>query len=149
MSARPPSAGWRYWALLACQSAGAGIVLWKAVPIYQRLLDGSPGAERHLETIAWALLAIALLQPAFWINRRYAPAIAAHARPVASHFVMFFGRMIFVLVAGLFSVVFYIRQADLIFSIWREGLLLAVLFSTFCYTAELERLGRALQTPPD
>jgi hypothetical protein len=44
----------------------------------------------------------------------------------------------------MFGVVFFTRFQELQFSIWNVSLLLAVLFSMFCYTLELERLGKAL-----
>ncbi len=51
----------------------------------------------------------------------------------------------------MFSVVFFTRFKELEFSIWKVLFLLAVLFSLFCYTLELERLGKAFweaQTEP-
>jgi len=57
------------------------------------------------------------------------------------------GRLSFVFIEGLFSLVFFTRFEELEFSIWKALLLIAVLFSLFCYTLDLDRLGNALSEP--
>src|SRR5947207_897848 len=49
----------------------------------------------------------------------------------------------FCVIGGMFSVVFFTRFEELEFSIWKVLFLLAVLFSMFCYTLDLDRLGKA------
>lgn len=141
--------GWCYWLLLASQSAGAGIILWKGIPIYRQLLLGEPDPGPRLSIFLYAVAALALIQPAYWLARRFPPPVGRVSRPLPAHLVMFLGRMVFIYVAGMFSVVFYLRYAELRFAFWREALLLAVLFSMFCYTTELERLGKTLLDPTE
>ncbi len=138
---------WCYWLLLASQSAGAGIILWKGIPIYRQLLLGEPDPGPRLSIFLYALAALALIQPAYWLARRLPPPVRRVSRPLLAHLVIFLGRMVFIYVAGMISVVFYLRYADLRLAFWREALLLAVLFSMFCYTTELERLGKTLLDP--
>ena len=57
---------------------------------------------------------------------------------------MFLARLNFVFVGGLFSAVVIVRAADLEFVAWRAALLGGVLFSMFCFSIELERLGNRL-----
>jgi hypothetical protein len=45
---------------------------------------------------------------------------------------------------AVFSAVYLVRFNELEISLWGFVLLSSVLFSIFCYTLELERLGRAL-----
>ena len=59
------------------------------------------------------------------------------------HAIQFLGRLSFVFIGGLFGVVFFTRFEQLEFSIWKILFLLAVLFSLFCYTLDLDRLGKA------
>jgi hypothetical protein len=139
---------WCYWLLLASQSAGAGIVLWQGVPIYRRLLLGTPDTGPRLSVMLWALLAMALIQPAYWVARRHSPAVGHVPRPVLGHVVQFLGRLTIIYLGGMFGAVFYVRYQELQLAVWRELMLVAVLFSVFCYTKELERLGLALMEPP-
>ena len=59
------------------------------------------------------------------------------------HAIQFLGRLSFVFIGGMFSVVFFTRFEELEFSIWKALFLLAVLFSLFCYTLDLDRLAKA------
>src|SRR5947207_14446323 len=43
----------------------------------------------------------------------------------------------------MFGVVFFTRFQQLEFSVWKASVLLAVLFSMFCYALDLDRLGKA------
>jgi len=129
------------------QSTGAGIVLWQGLPLYRYLMVGVPEAVPQNPLTLWALLAVTLFQASFWPARAVPPVVGRTARPFLAHLILFAGRMTFVYVGGLFAVVFYVRHAELRFAPWRETLLLAVLFSMFCYTLELERIGRALLEP--
>ena len=133
----------RYWLLLLCQSATAGAVLWGGVPFYRRLMLGEHNSELEVASVIQALIVVAVMQSAFWRARQF-PVPVLRARPFVAYLVMFLGRLTFVYIAGLFAVVFYIRNPDLRVGLMREALLLVVLFSMFCFTTELERLGKAL-----
>ncbi len=139
----------RYWLLLACQSAGVGIILWMGVPIYRRLLLGAPDTGPKLSVTCWALIALALVQPAYWMARRIPPVVGGGPRPFLGHVVQFLGRLTIIYVGGMFAAVFYVRYHELQLAFWREAMLIAILFSVFCYTKELERLGQALMEPAD
>ena len=62
---------------------------------------------------------------------------------VLGHAIQFLGRLSFVFIRGMFSVVFFTRFESLEFSIWKVLFLLVVLFSLFCYTLDLDRLAKA------
>jgi len=62
---------------------------------------------------------------------------------VLGHAIQFLGRLSFVYIGGMFSVVFFTRFEELEFSIWKVLFLLTVLFSLFCYTLDLERIAKA------
>jgi hypothetical protein len=64
--------------------------------------------------------------------------------PVLGHLILFLSRLNFIFAAGVFSAVYLVRFNDLDISLLGSVLLFAILFSIFCYTLELERLGRAL-----
>jgi hypothetical protein len=131
-----------YWLLLSTESAGAVLILWNAVPIYRRFLVGSTEPESYV--LAWAILAVLLIQVAYWSGMRIFPSFRVGKQIVLGHVVLFLARLNFVFVGAFSSVVFFVRFRELQFSLWRGSLLLAVLFSMFCYTLELERFGRSL-----
>jgi hypothetical protein len=60
------------------------------------------------------------------------------------HIVLFVGRLSFIFGAALFTAVMYLRFPELERSIPRFAVLVAVLFSMFCYSLELEWLALQL-----
>jgi hypothetical protein len=134
-----------YPALFALEVAGAIIILWHGVPIYRRLLEGAFVQGTDLAVIAWAIVGSLLIQIPYWISTLKVFRLLAVPRHIfAGHALMFLARLNFVFVGGLFSAVVIVRAADLEFVAWRAALLGAVLFSMFCFSIELERLGNRL-----
>ena len=101
--------------LFAMETAGAAIILRVGVPIYRQILLDVSSHVPRVQTIGWATLAIVLIQSGYW------------------------GRWLF---PSIFSMTFFLRFDELHLTPLRLGILMAVLFSLFCYTQELERLGR-------
>ncbi|MBB2753301.1 UNVERIFIED_ORG: hypothetical protein GGI57_004011 [Rhizobium aethiopicum] len=70
---------------------------------------------------------------------------------VLGQLVLFVSRLAFIIASALFSLVLFRHLPEIDFGrngsgfVWRGLLLLAVLFSVFCFTTELERLGLALR----
>jgi hypothetical protein len=134
-----------YPILFALEVAGAIIILWHGVPIYRRLLEGALAQEADLAVIAWAIVGSLLIQVPYWISTLKVFRLLAVPRHIfAGHVVIFLARLNFVFVGGLFSAVVIVRAADLEFVPWRAALLAGVLFSMFCFSIELERLGKLL-----
>ena len=75
-----------------------------------------------------------------------APTAAARgAHIVAGHLAGFVARLSFILASSTFAVMFFVRFEQLSLPPHRILMVLALLFSLFCYTLELERLARAIQ----
>lgn len=133
-----------YGLLFTIQSIGAFIMLKNAPPIYRSLLSGNYASDGSNLYWIWAVLLSIL--PAYWLIRKRTPRIGntwGRNGMISGHVVLFIGRMIFVFVGGLFSAVFYMRENEFKFT---SGLfyLIALLFSMFCYTLEIEKVGREL-----
>jgi len=64
---------------------------------------------------------------------------------VAGHLAGFVARLSFILASSTFAVMFFVRFEQLSLPPHRILMVLALLFSLFCYTLELERLARAIQ----
>jgi hypothetical protein len=137
---------WLYPLLLAVQTIGAVIIYSQGLPLYRQLVAAPEQFEsRTLERASWSLSAIALIQIAYWIRYRVRPPMPRFVNAAIGHVVLFFARLSFVLATSVFSFVFISRKPDF-FQIPGHGtmLTLAVLFSLFCYTRELENLGKDL-----
>ena len=135
------------WLLFTAETMGALIILWNGVPIHQRLLMGSTADQASPRVFVLGAVAIILIQSAYWIRLRRLPPLRFKRQLVLGHAIQFLGRLSFVFIGGLFSVVFFTRFEELEFSIWKALLLMAVLFSLFCYTLDLDRLGKAFSEP--
>jgi hypothetical protein len=133
-----------YFVLLAMQTIGAAILFWFTVPLFrQALLD--PGS--HLprpENLIWSLSAITLMQAGYWIRYRLRPRLPQLRNAFVGYIVLFIARMSFVLATSIFGFVFIVRRPELYVPTSRYFVLVIGLFALFCYTQELEQLGRAL-----
>src|SRR6266699_1135253 len=131
------------WLLFTAESPGALMILWNGVPIHQRLLMGHTAQQANPRIFVLGAVAVILIQSTYWIRLRCFPPLRFKRQLVLGHAIQFLWRLGFVFIGGMFSVVFFTRFKELEFSIWKVLFLLAVLFSLFCYTLELERLGKA------
>jgi len=129
------------------ETAGSLIILWAGVPIYRQIVVDVSGHEARLQTLGWALLSTVLIQTGYWGRLRWHHKLPRRGHILVAHAVLFLARLSFVFGAGTFSVIFFLRFGELHLSPLRLALLLVVLFSLFCYTLELERLGKALLGP--
>ena len=131
------------WLLFTAESAGALIILWNGVPIHRRLLLGHTTQQADPSVFVLGAVAVILIQSAYWVRLRCFPPLRFNRQLVLGHAIQFLGRLSFVFIGGLFGVVFFTRFEQLEFSVWKVLFLLAVMFSMFCYTPDLDRLGKA------
>ena len=131
------------WLLFATESLGALIILWHGVPIYRRLLMGVTNEQAGANVFLWASIGVTVIQVSYWIRLQCFPPPRFKRRLILGHAIQFLGRLSFVFIGGMFGVVFFTRFQQLEFSVWKASVLLAVLFSMFCYALDLDRLGKA------
>ncbi len=137
---------WLYYTLLSIQTAGSGLFFSYGTPIYRQLLAGSK-ARLEVDVILASVASIALIQIAYWTAWRRIPRLRCGYHPLLGHVAQFVGRLSFTLAGGFFSTVFIVRFQQLDFSTWRVVLLIALLFSAYCYSQELDRFAAALKSP--
>ena len=63
---------------------------------------------------------------------------------MVGHLAAFVARLSFILASSTFAVMFFVRFDQLSLPLHRILLVVALLFSLFCWTLELERLAKAL-----
>jgi hypothetical protein len=134
-----------YYLLLAMQTGGASIVLINGIPIYRQMAGDFSKHQPQPAVLWWALVSVALIQIAYWLRLRLQPARPQGTHVLTSHLVSFVARLSFILASSTFGVMFFVRFEELSLSPSRISVVLALLFSMFCYTLELDGLARALQ----
>lgn len=136
-----------YLLLFGLQLAGALTCLFCLLPVH-RVVMRDLSKQGCDPTAAWYQLAvIVLIQTGYWLRVRLNPAMPRWRNIVASHLSTFCSRLSFVLVSTVFS--FYmVNNFDKVqVPFFRVVLTLATLFSMFCWSLELEHLGRSLKAP--
>ena len=137
----------RYLLLFTMQTIGAAVLFWYGIPLFrQTLLDPGSHVPRP-ENLVWSLSAITLMQAAHWIRHRLRPRLPQVRNAFVGHIVLFVARMSFVLATSVFGFVFIVRRPELFVPTSRYIVLIIGLFALFCYTQELEQLGRELIGP--
>jgi hypothetical protein len=131
-----------FWVLFSIQIATAAVVLWNGVPFYRKLLLSQQGSDPGLYTTAVICTVIGLL--AYWGIVPLRDNVKLRANQIAGHLIQFVGRLVFTFAGGMFSVVFYVKFNDLDIQVWKLILLMGILFSLFCFTTQIEWLGRKL-----
>src|SRR5262249_19761156 len=133
-----------YALLLAVQTAGALIILWKGIPIYRQIVADASQHEPQTGTFLWTLAAVALIQTAYWLRLRLHPTLPKGSNALLGHVLPFLARLSLIFTTSSFSVIFFAQPKGLNLPPSRFPALVAVLFSMFCYSQELERLGKAM-----
>lgn len=144
-----------YLSLLAIQTAAATFIFWMIFPFFRQLTNelGEP-QEMSLLVEGEIALGTLILHSAYWARYRWIAVEAPLYSPLLGHLVQFGSRTSFFFGGALFSVVFFRHVPALpalpaLDQILLKGFLLSwVLFALFCYSLELDRLGKAIEEPP-
>jgi hypothetical protein len=139
--------GNRTYLLLALQTIGAGLFYCNGLLLYREVASDPTAYSPNAATWGWSLPAIALIQVGYWIPHRIGPVPPRVVNVILGHGVLFLARLIFVLPVALFSFVFISNKLEDKMPLVRYVLLVAGLFSLFCYSLELRRYGMAMLGP--
>jgi hypothetical protein len=138
----------RYFFLFVMQTIGAAILFSFAVPLFRQVLLDPAGHVARPENLVWSLSAITLMQAGYWIRHRlHLPLPQLFCNALVGYIVLFGARMSFVLATSVFGFVFIVRRPEFQIPTSRYFAVIIGLFALFCYTQELEQLGRALIGP--
>ena len=143
-----------YFALVGVEFLEVAALIWRMFPTFHGILlnPGSQGDFRVFdETIVFAL--VLLFQGTYWFRLLRVPVPALSASLPLNHLMMFGGRLNFIFGAAFFSAVFFRHlpalpsDVSIIVMMFRAILFVGGLFTLFCFTLELERLGAAFAAP--
>ncbi|RYF31157.1 MAG: hypothetical protein EOO23_03395 [Comamonadaceae bacterium] len=144
-----------YLAVLIIQTAAATFLFVMIFPVFRQMIVklGEP-QEISLLTDAEIALSALTLHGAYWVRYMWIAIIPPMHSPFVGHLVQFGSRTSFFFGGALFSVVFFRHVPALAAlptidqTLLKGFLLFWVLFALFCYSLELDRLGKAIEEPP-
>jgi hypothetical protein len=141
-----------YAGLLVVQTAAATFMFWVVFPLFRQMIDrlGEP-QELDLSVEVMILFGTLVLQCAYWARYRWITVWVPFRSAVIGHVIQFASRISFFFGGALFSMLFFRHLPELeafpaIEQAANRGLVIMwVLFALFCYSLELDRLGRAME----
>ena len=133
-----------YWILFLGQTIGDATILFHAIPLFRRLVTSGLYEKAHPKILVFAALGVIIIQVCYWLDQHWFTTLRLGYNAFLGHVTLFLSRLNFIFAGAVFSAVYLVRFKELDISVWGFVWLSSVLFSIFCYTLELERLGRAL-----
>jgi hypothetical protein len=141
----------RFWPLFAVQTAAVCALVYLALPAFVAIADSLGHAVELLpHRIIGMVAALTVFHAAYWSRLRWAPMPTMPKNILLTHAFLFLSRLSFVFAAAFFSLVSFrhlpaLTSSPEVFEMAARGaLLLATLFSLFCYSLEFDRIGKAM-----
>jgi hypothetical protein len=141
-----------YALLLVMQTLAIFIVVLTMIPIYDALMAALGHQLRHLPQSPLMLMAaLVLFHCTYWYRLLRVPLAVAGRSLLLSHVVLFIARLSFIFGGSLFALIMFRHLPSLVDvpDPWRLAARFAativIMFSLYCYSTELERLGVALR----
>jgi hypothetical protein len=133
-----------YWILFLGQTIGDATIVSHLVPLFRRLVTSRLDEKPSLKIFVSAALGVTIIQVCYWLGQHWFATLRLRYIPLLGHVILFLSRLNFIFAGAVFSAIYLVRFYEAQISPFGFVWLSAVLFSIFCYTLELERLGRAL-----
>jgi hypothetical protein len=141
-----------YLALFAIETLAAIVFVTASVPLYGAVMAASGHQLLNLpESPVIMLCAIALFHCAYWYRLHRVPLVLGAQSHFVSHLVLFAARINFVFGTAFFALVVFrhlpglTEIVDPVLLVLRSIGAVVILFSVYCYSSELERIGIALR----
>ena len=134
-----------YWILFTLESGGMLFILWVALPIYRKLLEG-PGGYRPGAPVAFPIFIVSLMmQLSYWSKRSIRPPVRRGHNTLGGHLLLFLSRLSFIFAGANLSLLLFRRTADTTVSPFGVLVVFFASFAQFCYVRELEALARIVE----
>ena len=136
---------WGYWLLLLLESSGELVLLIKGIPALRGYLTRQGyEAGPPLQLALWLWGGVFLIQVGYWVNHYLAAQVQTGRNVVLGNVLLFVGRLNFIVVSSAVSATFLVKYEQVNFSFQKLIFMFVVMFSVFCFSMEIERLGRQL-----
>ncbi|RVG14921.1 hypothetical protein CN231_17500 [Sinorhizobium meliloti] len=144
-----------YIFLLMAQSITTFFLFWLVFPIFYYVVNNL-GKEQDvgISTQLAIVTFTGMLHLFYWSRLRWVDVRAPFHNIVVGHILVFASRLNFLFGGVFFSTIFFRHVPELASlppfgqALIKAILIGAVLFGLFCYSLELERLGKAIEGPP-
>jgi hypothetical protein len=123
---------------------GDATILSHLIPLSRRLVASRLYENAPPKILVFGALGAIIIQVCYWLDQYWFAPLRLPYNPLLGHVILFLSRLNFIFASVVFSAVYFARFNEIDIPPWKVVLLFTVLFSIFCYTLELERLGRAL-----
>jgi hypothetical protein len=147
-----PRRGAAYGVMLLAQTGAASFLFWTSFPLFQALMT-HPGEPQNIDLWVEVGLvgAVILQQCCYWSRFTWIPIRVPFKSAVAGHLLLLASRVSFFFASVLFSTIFFRHIPQLerfppfCELIVKSLTIFAILFAVFCYSQELEKLGKAME----
>ncbi|WP_085028717.1 hypothetical protein [Ensifer aridi] len=144
-----------YLMLLLAQSASTFLLFWLVFPIFYNVVTNLGKEQNVALSTQFAIVVVTvMLHLLYWSRIRWVYVAAPFHNIVVAHLLVFASRLNFLFGGVFFSTIFFRHLPELASlppfgqALIKAILIGAVLFGLFCYSLELERLGKAIEEPP-
>jgi len=117
-------------------------ILWRSIPLYRQFLLEEHWDAADVRSLMITWICIAAIQLAHWLSTAHIRYVRVPRVNLAGQLLLFLGRLNFGFVGAVFATVFYVKFPYVDVNLWRIAALVILLFTMFCYSLDLERLGR-------
>lgn len=121
--------------------------MWDGMPLYREALRSPQLMRPDPIDSGWLLAYAAIIQAAYWLGRCWNPRQFVVAHPVIGHLVGFLGRMPLLFGTAAFGFLFFARPPGLMLSAVESAIVIAALFSLYCFNQAMERCATAFSQP--
>ncbi|MFT0860371.1 hypothetical protein [Ancylobacter sp. G4_0304] len=144
-----------YPLLLGIHALAAVLLFLTIFPLFQQIVSQIGRAQPlDTSTAVTAIVLALVMQTCYWARYLRVPVPAPFRGAFAGHLLMFASRVSFFFGGALFAAIFFrhVPQLDVLPPVG-QGLakalgVMGLLFAAFCFSLELERLGRAIEEGP-
>lgn len=132
----------RYWIVFAAETVAALTILARGIPLYRDFLLTEDWDGGDIQNVSVAWVCVLVIQTAHWLSLRDFRTVRVPRVVLVGQIILFLGRLNFGFVGGVFAAIFYVRYRDLELDTIRVVSVVVMMFTMFCYSLDLERLGR-------
>jgi hypothetical protein len=140
---------WRYPVGFGLQAFGTITLLMTALPRYRGILRDPTMLSEPVSNLAAAIELIAISQVGYWMSRPLPPPAPFRGFPALGQVIRFSGRLMFMFVTSVFGFLFITRSHGVEIPSTRAAMFVIGLFAIYCFTDQVEQLGRAVSRGRD
>jgi len=133
-----------YFLYFAVENLGVLFFYLRALPHFRQTAANPKVYQPLGDAWWWSLIVIALIQFGYWGCFRLQSAMPKVSSAFLGHVLLFYARLVFLLPSAYYTFTFLYYRLESGVPVERRIMLIAVLFSLFCYMLQVQRMGNVL-----